>query len=144
MAKVRDWIASHRETFRRVAHALEAVTIVLVIAMGGGVGGYALAQWQARDVIVQMRTDHAAEIERLQGTFAKTLQVLAPQLGDIAETASAAAGAAAQAAETSAQAARTVKQQAARTKPEPLSEADRSRINGAIEAANRKVKEGAR
>lgn len=119
-----------------MAHALQAVTIVLVIAMGGGVGGYALAQCQARDVIVQMRSDHAAEIERLQGTFAKTLQALAPRLGDIAETASAAAGAAAQAVETSAQ--------AARAKPEPLSKADRSRINGAIGAANRKVKEGAR
>ncbi len=143
MAKVRDWIASHRETFRRVAHALEAVTIVLVIAMGGGVGGYALAQWQARDVIVQMRSDHAAEIERLQGTFAKTLQALAPQLGDIAETASAAAGAAAQSAEKSAEAARTVKH-AARGAPAPLSEAERSRVNGAIEAANRKLKEGGR
>ena len=144
MGKLRDWASRHRATFRRVAHATEALTLVLVIATGGAVGGYALAQWQARDVIVQMRSDHAAEIERLQGTFAKTLQALAPQLGDIAETASAAAGAAAQAAETSAQAARTVKQQAARTKPEPLSEAERSRLNGAIEAANRKVKEGAR
>lgn len=143
MGKVREWVSRHRATFRRVAHATEAITILLVIAMGGGVAGYALAQWQARDVIVQMRADHAAEIERLQGTFSWTLQVLAPQLGDIAETASAAAGAAAQAAETSAAAARTVKQ-AARFKPEPLSEAERSRVNGAIEAANRKLKEGGR
>lgn len=143
MGKLRDWVSRHRTTFRRVAHATEAVTLVLVIATGGAVGGYALAQWQARDVIVQMRTDHAAEIERLQGTFSSTLQALAPQLGDIAETASAAAGAAAQAAETSAEAARTVKQ-AARAAPAPLSEAERSRVNGAIEAANRKLKEGAR
>lgn len=143
MAKLRDWVSRHRATFRRVAHATEVITILLVIAMGGGVAGYALAQWQAHDVIVQMRTDHAAEIERLQGTFSWTLQMLAPQLGDIAETASAAAGAAAQAAETSAEAARTVKQ-AARFKTEPLSEAERSRVNGAIEAANRKLKEGGR
>lgn len=143
MGKLRDWVSRHRATFRRVAHATEAITIMLVIAMGGGVAGYALAQWQARDVIVQMRADHAAEIERLQGTFSWTLQVLAPQLGDIAETASAAAGAAAQAAETSAEAARTVKQ-AARFKSAPLSEAERSRVNGAIEAANRKLKEGGR
>lgn len=144
MGKLRDWVSRHRATFRRVAHATEAITILLVIAMGGGVAGYALAQWQARDVIVQMRTDHAAEIERLQGTFSWTLQMLAPQLGDIAETASAAAGAAAQAAETSAEAARTVKQAAARNKPVPLSEAERSRVNEAIEAANRKLKEGGR
>jgi len=143
MGTLRDWVHRHRATFRRVAHATEAVTLVLVIATGGAVGGYALAQWQARDVIVQMRTDHAAEIERLQRTFSSTLQALAPRLGDIAQTASAAAGAAAQAAETSAEAARTVKQ-AARTTPAPLSEAERSRLNGAIEAANRKVKEGAR
>ncbi|MCG5259722.1 hypothetical protein EM868_22650 [Cupriavidus gilardii] len=143
MGKLRDWVSRHRATFRRVAHATEAVTLVLVIATGGAVGGYALAQWQARDVIVQMRTDHAAEMERLQGTFSRTLQALAPQLGDIAETASAAAGAAAQAAETSAEAARTVKQ-AARAAPAPLSEAERSRVNGAIEAANRKLKESGR
>jgi predicted PurR-regulated permease PerM len=143
MKRVRDWLARHRDTFRRVAHVLEAITLVLVIAMGGAVGGYALAQWQARDVFVQMRADHAAEIERLQGTFSWTLQALAPQLGDIAQTASAAAGAAAQAAETSAEAARTVKQ-AARSAPAPLSEAERSRVNGAIEAANRKLKEGGR
>ncbi|WP_456281579.1 hypothetical protein M1D55_19240 [Cupriavidus sp. JZ107] len=143
MGKLRDWVSRHRATFRRVAHATEALTLVAVIATGGAVGGYALAQWQARDVIVQMRTDHAAEIERLQATFSSTLQALAPQLGDIAETASAAAGAAAQAAETSAEAARTVKQ-AARAAPAPLSEAERSRVNGAIEAANRKLKEGGR
>lgn len=69
--------------------------------------------------------------------------MLAPRLGDIAETASAVAGAAAQAAETSAEAAPTVKQ-AARTAPAPLFEAERSRVNGAIEAANRKLKEGRR
>lgn len=110
MGKLREWLGRYRSNFRRAAHMLETITLVLVIAMGGAVGGYALAQWQAQELIVQMRVDHAAEIERLQGTFSRTLQALAPQLGDIAQTASAAAGAAAEAAETSAEAARTVKQ----------------------------------
>lgn len=143
MGKLRDWVSRHHATFRRVAHMTEAITLVLFIAMGGAVAGYSTALWRMQEEVVQLRADHVAEIERLQRTYAMTLQALAPQLGNIAETASAAAGAAAQAAETSAEAARTVKQ-AARFKPEPLSEAERSRVNGAIEAANRKLREGGR
>ena len=144
MGKLRDWVSRHHATFRRVAHMTEAITLVLVIAMGGAVAGYSTALWRMQEEVVQLRADHVAEIERLQRTYAMTLQALAPQLGDIAETASAAAGAAAQAAETSAEAARTVKQTAARNKPVPLSEAERSRVNEAIEAANRKLREGGR
>lgn len=145
MAKVRDWLDRHRAQFRRIADRTGTVSMVLVIAMGGAAGGYWIAQWQARDLFVQMRADHVAEIERLQSTYADTLQALAPKIDDIAQTAQQAAGAAAEAAVTSAavaQAAKKVTQGSAI--PRPLTEAERARANAAIEAANRKLQEAKR
>ncbi|MFC4431390.1 hypothetical protein [Cupriavidus respiraculi] len=122
------------------------MTLVLVLAMGGAVGGYALAQWQAQEAVIQLRADHVAEIERMQRTYALTLQALAPKITAIAETASAAAGAAAEAAVSSAEVAQTAKRvaQGKPTTPAPLTAAERARANSAIEAAKRKLQEGSR
>lgn len=142
MAKVREWLDRHRAQFRRVAHMTETVTLVLVIAMGGAAGGYWFAQWQVRDLVVQLRTDHVAEIERMQATYALTLQALAPKINDIAQTAQQAAGAAAEAAVTSAEVAQAAKKVAqGGTGARPLTEAERARANAAIDAANRKLQE---
>lgn len=55
MGKLRNWVEIHHATFRRLAHMLEAVTLMV----GGGAGaGYALCQWQFRDLMAQQRDDH--------------------------------------------------------------------------------------
>jgi len=140
MARIREWMARHRATFVRTAHMLEAVTL-LVLMVGGGMGaGYALCQWQSREMLAQQRDDHQAEIARLQGAYSQTLEALTPKVA-------AAASASAQAAEASVEAAKSVKRAtrpapaAAPTAPRPLSEAERQDVNRDIEAANRKVRE---
>lgn len=139
MARIREWLARHRATFVRTAHMLEAVTL-MALMVGGGMGaGYALCQWQSRDMLAQQRDDHQAEIARLQGAYSQTLEALTPKVA-------AAATASAQAAEASVEAAKSVKR-AARAPaaqvpaPRPLSEAEREQVNRDIEAANRKVRE---
>ncbi|WP_227459652.1 hypothetical protein [Cupriavidus pauculus] len=137
MARIREWLARHRATFIRTAHMLEAVTL-MALMVGGGMGaGYALCQWQSREILAQQRDDHQAEIGRLQEAYTQTLQALAPKV-------SAAANASAQAAEASVEAAKSVKRAArpaAAAAPRPLSEAERQGVNRDIEAANRKVRE---
>ncbi|URF02776.1 hypothetical protein [Cupriavidus campinensis] len=137
MARIREWIAQHRATFGRIAHMLEAVTL-MALMMGGGVGaGYALCQWQARDQLAQQRGDHQAEIARLQAAYSQTLAVLTPKVAE-------AANASALAAEASVEAAKSVKRAtrpAAPAAARPLSEAERQDVNRDIEAANRKVRE---
>lgn len=136
MAKLRDWIARHRATFTRVAHMLEAVTLMALMVGGGAGAGYALCQWQFRDLMAQQRDDHQAEIGRLQSAYSQTLEALTPKVSQ-------AAGAAAEAAEASAEAAKSVKRaaRAAPAQPRPLTEAERNQVNRDIEAANRKVRE---
>ncbi|SPA44822.1 hypothetical protein [Cupriavidus taiwanensis] len=136
MAKLRDWIARHRATFTRVAHMLEAVTLMALMVGGGTGAGYALCQWQFRDLMAQQRDDHQAEIGRLQSAYSQTLEALTPKVSQ-------AAGAAAEAAEASAEAAKSVKRAArvAPALPRPLTEAERNQVNRDIEAANRKVRE---
>lgn len=136
MAKLRDWIARHRATFIRVAHMLEAVTLMALMVGGGAGAGYALCQWQFRDLMAQQRDDHQAEIGRLQSAYSQTLEALTPKVSQ-------AAGAAAEAAEASAEAAKSVKRaaRAAPAQPRPLTEAERNQVNRDIEAANRKVRE---
>ncbi|SPR97337.1 hypothetical protein [Cupriavidus taiwanensis] len=136
MAKLRDWIARHRVTFTRVAHMLEAVTLMALMVGGGAGAGYALCQWQFRDLMAQQRHDHQAEIGRLQSAYSQTLEALTPKVSQ-------AAGAAAEAAEASAEAAKSVKRaaRAAPAQPRPLTEAERNHVNRDIEAANRKVRE---
>jgi hypothetical protein len=68
MAKLREWVGRNMAMFRRAAHVCEAVTLLLVVAMGGGVAGYSLAIWQAREAMIEQRADHLAEIERMQET----------------------------------------------------------------------------
>ncbi len=139
MAKLRDWFDSHRATFYRVAHMLEAVTLMALMVGGGAGAGYALCQWQSRDLMAQQREDHQAEIGRLQAVYGQMLEALTPKVTE-------AAGAAAQAAEASVEAAKSAKR-AARTPASPapaprvLTEADRQQVNRDIEAANRKVRE---
>jgi len=137
MARIREWLARHRATFIRTAHMLEAVTL-MALMVGGGMGaGYALCQWQSREILAQQRDDHQAEIGRLQEAYTQTLQALAPKV-------SAAANASAQAAEASVEAAKSVKRvarPAAAAAPRPLTEAERQGVNRDIEAANRKVRE---
>ncbi|WP_341249055.1 hypothetical protein [Cupriavidus pauculus] len=137
MARIREWLARHRATFIRTAHMLEAVTL-MALMVGGGMGaGYALCQWQSREILAQQRDDHQAEIGRLQEAYTQTLQALAPKV-------SAAANASAQAAEASVEAAKSVKRAArpaAAAAPRPLTEAERQGVNREIEAANRKVRE---
>ncbi|WP_244785369.1 hypothetical protein [Cupriavidus pauculus] len=137
MARIREWLARHRATFIRTAHMLEAVTL-MALMVGGGMGaGYALCQWQSREILAQQRDDHQAEIGRLQEAYTQTLQALAPKV-------SAAANASAQAAEASVEAAKSVKRAArpaAAAAPRPLTEAERQGVNRDIEAANRKVRE---
>ena len=137
MARIREWLARHRATFIRTAHMLEAVTL-MALMVGGGMGaGYALCQWQSREILAQQRDDHQAEIGRLQEAYTQTLQALAPKV-------SAAANASAQAAEASVEAAKSVKRAArpaAAAAPRPLTEAERQGVNRDIEAAHRKVSE---
>nr|WP_315596076.1 hypothetical protein [uncultured Cupriavidus sp.] len=139
MARIREWMARHRATFVRTAHMLEAVTL-MALMVGGGMGaGYALCQWQSREMLAQQRDDHQAEIARLQGAYSQTLEALTPKVA-------AAANASAQAAEASVEAAKSVKRAArAPAVPAPvartMSEADREQVNRDIEAANRKVRE---
>ncbi len=136
MGKLRDWIANHLATLRRLAHMCEAVTLIGLM-VGGGVGaGYALCQWQFRELMALQRDDHQAEIGRLQKAYSETLEALSPKVSQ-------AAGAAAQAAEASAEAAKSAKR-ATRAAPAPaksLTEAERQQVNRDIEAANRKVRE---
>lgn len=135
----------NKATFRRVAHVTEAIALIAVVAMGGAAGGYALAQWQGQEALVQQRADHLAEIERLQHAYAQTLQALAPKINDLAQTAQEAAGAAAEAAVTSAEVAQTARKVAqGGSGVRPLTEAERARANAAIEAANRKLQEAKR
>ncbi|WP_423192994.1 hypothetical protein [Cupriavidus sp. H18C2] len=140
MARLRDLLARYRALLVRLGHLLEAFT-VMILMVGGGMGaGYALCQWQFRDLMAQQRDDHQAEIGRLQGVYSKTLEVLTPNVA-------AAAGAAAKAAEASEEAAKSVKRAVrpatapASTAPRPLTEAERQDVNRDIEAANRKVRE---
>ncbi|NYH98653.1 hypothetical protein [Cupriavidus plantarum] len=142
MARIREWLARHRAGFVRTAHMLEAVTL-MALMVGGGIGaGYALCQWQSREILAQQRDDHQAEIARLQDAYTQTLKALTPKV-------EAAASASAQAAEASVEAIKSVKR-AARpaavptpTPPgqRPLTEAERQDVNRDIEAANRKVRE---
>ena len=139
MARIREWMARHRATFVRTAHMLEAITL-MALMVGGGMGaGYALCQWQSREILAQQRDDHQAEIARLQAAYSQTLEALTPKVA-------AAANASAQAAEASVEAAKSVKR-AARpvpppaAAPRPLTEAERQDVNRDIEAANRKVRE---
>lgn len=115
---------------------LEAVTLMALMVGGGAGAGYALCQWQFRDLMAQQRGDHQAEIARLQSAYSQTLEALTPKVSQ-------AAGAAAEAAEASAEAAKSVKRvaRAAPPQPRPLTEAERNRVNRDIEAANRKVRE---
>lgn len=136
MARLRDWVASHRATFWRVAHMLEAITLMALMVGGGAGAGYALCQWQFRELMAQQRDDHQAEIGRLQSAYSQVLEALTPKMSQ-------AAGAAAQAAEASAEAAKSAKR-ATRAAPPParaLTEAERNQVNRDIEAANRKVRE---
>ncbi|CAJ0717684.1 hypothetical protein [Ralstonia mannitolilytica] len=136
MGKLRDWVESHQTTFRRLAHMLEAVTLMALMVGGGAGAGYALCQWQFRDLMAQQRDDHQAEIARLQSAYSQTLEALTPKVSQ-------AAGAAAEAAEASAEAARSAKR-ASRPTPgpaRPLTEAERNQVNRDIEAANQKVRE---
>ncbi|SPD47488.1 hypothetical protein [Cupriavidus neocaledonicus] len=136
MGKLRDWVANHVATLRRLAHMCEAVTLIGLMVGGGAGAGYALCQWQFRDLMAQQREDHQAEIGRLQSAYSQTLEALTPKVSQ-------AAGAAAEAAEASAEAAKSVKR-AARAAPapvRPLTEAERNQVNRDIEAANRKVRE---
>ncbi|MBB3012023.1 hypothetical protein [Cupriavidus alkaliphilus] len=129
MGKLRDWVASHQATFRRLAHMLEAVTLMALMVGGGAGAGYALCQWQFRDLMAQQRDDHQAEIARLQSAYSQTLEALTPK-------ASAAAPAACDtAAEASAEAAKSVKKaaHAAPAQPRPLTEAERNQVNRDIE-----------
>ncbi|MCY1271600.1 hypothetical protein D9M68_223020 [compost metagenome] len=137
MAKLRDWIDHHRATFRRLAHMFEALTLMALMVGGGAGAGYALCQWQLRDLMAQQRDDHQAEIGRLQSAYSQTLEALTPKVSQ-------AAGAAAEAAEASAEAAKSVKRatRAAPAPARPLTEAERNQLNRDIEAANRKVREG--
>jgi hypothetical protein len=136
MGKLRDWVASHQATFRRLAHMCEAVTLMALMVGGGAGAGYALCQWQFRELMAQQRDDHQAEISRLQSAYSQTLEALTPKVSQ-------AAGAAAEAAEASAEAAKSVKRaaRAAPAQPRPLTEAERNQVNRDIEAANRKVRE---
>lgn len=139
MEKVREWMRRHKATFYRVAHVTEAISLVLLIALGGAVGGFMYAEWRAHDVMVQERADHLAEIDRLQGNYTQLLQVLTPKIKDIAETASSAAESAAAAAATTAEVATAAKR--ATGVPTPLTEAERSKANAAINDANRRLRE---
>ncbi|WP_343656162.1 hypothetical protein [Cupriavidus sp.] len=139
MARIREWLARHRATFVRTAHMLEAVTL-MALMVGGGMGaGYALCQWQSREILAQQRDDHQAEIARLQAAYSQTLEALTPKVA-------AAANASAQAAEASVEAAKSVKRVARvpvapAPAARPLTEAEREGVNRDIEAANRKVRE---
>ena len=143
MAKLRDWLSRHRDAFVRAAHRLEVLTLIALMVGGGGGTGYALCQWQYRELMAQQREDHLAEIGRLQGAYTHTLSILAPQVTE-------AAGVAAQAAEASVEAAKSVKRATRAAPPpqvllnRPLTEAERDLVNREIEAANRRVKEGKR
>lgn len=134
MARLRDWLASHRATFTRLAHMLEAVTLMALMVGGGAGAGYALCQWQFRDLMAQQRDDHQAEIGRLQSAYSQTLAALTPKVSQ-------AAGAAAEAAEASAEAAKSAKRATRAAPARPLTEAERNQVNRDIEAANRKVRE---
>ncbi len=134
MARLRDWLARHRATFVRTAHMLEAVTLMALMVGGGAGAGYALCQWQFRDLMAQQRDDHQGEIARLQSAYSQTLEALTPKVSQ-------AAGAAAQAAEASAEAAKSAKRATRATPARALTEAERNQVNRDIEAANRKVKE---
>ncbi|MNN17434.1 hypothetical protein D3C81_1306220 [compost metagenome] len=115
---------------------LEAVTLMALMVGGGAGAGYALCQWQFRDLMAQQRDDHQAEIARLQAAYSQTLEALTPKVSQ-------AAGAAAEAAEASAEAAKSAKR-ATRAAPAParaLTETERNQVNRDIEAANRKVRE---
>lgn len=141
MAKLRDWLSRHRDAFVRAAHRLEVLTLIALMVGGGGGTGYALCQWQYRELMAQQREDHLAEIDRLQGAYTVTLEALTPKV-------TAAAGAAAQAAEASVEAAKTAKR-VVRAAPQvvlnrPLTEAERDLVNRDIEAANRRAREGKR
>lgn len=136
MGSIRDWVDCHRATFRRVAHMLEAVTLMAMMVGGGAGAGYFACQWQFGALMAQQRADHQAEVQRLQEAYGRALEALAPKV-------SAAAGAAAEAAEASAEAARSARR-AVPVAPAParrLTEAERAQANRAIEAANQKVRE---
>lgn len=134
MARIRECLAQHRATFVRTAHMLEAVTL-MALMVGGGMGaGYALCQWQSREMLAQQRDDHQAEIGRLQSAYSQALEALTPKVA-------AAANASAQAAEASVEAAKSVKRAARAPASRQVSEAEREQVNRDIEAANRKVRE---
>lgn len=136
MPRVAEWIRRHQETFRRVAHMVEAVTLMSLM-VGGGVGaGYAISQWHALDVMAERRADHQAEIERLQKAYSDVLSVLAPKVHQAADSAAVAAEASVEAAKSVTRAARAPVSQ-----PRQISDAERKQINREIDYANRLIKE---
>lgn len=142
MASLREWVRGRRAYFAKIGHAIEGITVILLIALGAGAVGYGIAQSQARETIVEERANHQAEIERLQRTYTETLAIIAPQLKGIAKDVSQAATASAQAAVSTAEAAKSAKRAAAPVaNAAPITEAQRSDTNRKIEEANRKVKD---
>ena len=89
--RVVSWLGQHSGVLRMVWKWCESMTMLALLVGGGAFGGYWVAYAQFREAAALMRTDHQAEIQRLQDTLTTVLTALAPQLADSAQQSAAAA-----------------------------------------------------
>ncbi len=124
---------------------------ILVVLVGGAAGiGYGIGTERARVLLVDERQDRIKEIDRLQRTHQQALDVITGRAARTADTLAAVADTAATAAETAKDAAATADKAAttagraakAAGVPAAALEHDRKAINGTINRANERIREG--
>lgn len=142
--------------YRGAWRTVQAVAVLLLIALGGGVAGYSGARFELAAAATAAQDQHRAEIDRLQAATAALLKSKEDQLGwlsgrllELTATTGTAARTSEAAAKTSAQAARgavaaakaaTATATAVAKRP-TVPEAARQELNAAIEQTNRAIAE---
>lgn len=80
MLKLLNILKASKDKFLRVAHMIEALTLIAVI-FGGG---YAVGQWVTYHVAqserAEMRRDHLSELERMSRSHEQALEILAGKI----------------------------------------------------------------
>ncbi|ABM32374.1 hypothetical protein QRO08_15730 [Paracidovorax citrulli] len=115
---------------------------ILIVLVGGGAGiGYGIGTERARVLLVDERQDRLQEIDRLQRTHQRALDIIAGRQERAADTLAAAADTAATAAETAQAAAATAGKAAkAAGVPPAVPEHERKAINATIQRANERLR----
>ncbi len=133
------------------ARDLAGGLLLLATILGSGAGlGYWAGTERTRSMLVDERADRIEEIGRLQRTNQQALDAISGRQARAADTLAAAADTAATAAETAKDAATTADKAAttagkvakAAGVPAAALEHDRKAINGTINRANERIKEG--